>query len=294
MAMSSGAGQLRSVLAGDACVVAASVFDPLSARMAGALGQTVGVLGGSVASHVVLGAPDIILLTASELVDQCRRICRAEPSLALLVDADHGYGNALNVERTVEDLQQAGVAGVTIEDTLLPRAFGEGGPPLIDRREGVGKMLAALAGRGRGEAVVLGRTQAASSTSIDDAVDRLLAYQDAGVDALFVPGLRSMTDLDRLARAVERPLVLGGAAPALFKPDELAARGVRLWLWGHQPFTAAMATLFEAMRAARDGTLPADIAGAPMTRQLADLLRTEDYERRIRLWLSDSAEPHRD
>ena len=109
----------RRVLAGDACVYPASVFDPMSARMAESLGYDVGMLAGSIASATVLGAPDLVVLTLTEFAEQIRRITRAS-SLSLMVDADHGYGNALNVMRTVEELETAGVAALTIEDTLLP------------------------------------------------------------------------------------------------------------------------------------------------------------------------------
>src|SRR5687767_5307802 len=116
----------RHILAGNACLHPASVFDPMSARMAESLGFEVGMFAGSIASATVLGAPDLIVLTLTEFADQIRRITRAS-DLSLMVDADHGYGNALNVMRTVEELEAAGVSALTIEDTVLPKPFaGEG------------------------------------------------------------------------------------------------------------------------------------------------------------------------
>ena len=108
--------QFREVLGGDRCIHPASVYDPISSRFAKDLGFEVGMLAGSIASAAVLGAPGYVLLTLSELTQQVRRICRTE-SLPILVDADHGYVNALNVKRTVEELESAGVAAITIEDT---------------------------------------------------------------------------------------------------------------------------------------------------------------------------------
>lgn len=268
---------LRQVLAGDHCVTASSVFDPISAKIAHALGFEVGVMGGSVASHAVLGAPDLILITLTELVEQARRACRAAP-VRLIVDADHGYGNALNVMRTVEELQAAGVAGIAIEDTLLPRAFGSGpSPQLISPEEGVGKMTAALRARGGGPALILGRTNAASTTGVEDAIRRLKAYEDVGVDGLFVPGLRSRDELERIARELRLPLVLGGADPSLADPDFLAAHGVRVLLRGHQPFAAAVKALYDAMRAVSPAgtTSPLD-AHAPDA-LLRELLGTSRY-----------------
>src|SRR4051812_38948684 len=115
----------RALLAGNKCVHPGSVYDGLSARIAEDLGFELGMFAGSVASLTVLGAPDIAVLTLSEFAGQAYRICRAG-DLALLVDADHGYGNALSVRRTVEELETAGVAIMSIEDTLLPAAYGAG------------------------------------------------------------------------------------------------------------------------------------------------------------------------
>src|SRR5665213_3782361 len=112
------------VIHGSQCVHPGSVFDPISARIAEDLGFEVGMFAGSIASFTVLGAPDLVVLTLTEFADQIRRITRAG-GLPLLVDADHGYGNALNVMRTVQELETAGVAALTIEDTVLPRPFGE-------------------------------------------------------------------------------------------------------------------------------------------------------------------------
>src|SRR5689334_22819536 len=127
--------RFRAVLAGDSCVHPGSVFDPVSARIAEELGFEVGMFAGSIASFTVLGAPDLIVLTLTEFAAQAYRINRAG-GLPLMVDADHGYGNALNVMRTVQELETAGVAALTIEDTELPRRFGEAKPSLIPLEEG--------------------------------------------------------------------------------------------------------------------------------------------------------------
>src|ERR1700731_416343 len=181
---------LRSILSGSACVRPGSVYDAISIRIAEDVGFEGAMFGGSVASLAVLGDPDIALITLSELAEQMRRMCRAA-ALPVLVDADHGYGNALNVCRTVQELEAAGAAGLTIEDTLLPQAFGEPKTQLISLEEGVGKMKAALDGRGDPSLVVMARTGAAQVTSLDDAIARAKAYEATGVDALFVTGIKS-------------------------------------------------------------------------------------------------------
>src|SRR3974390_1527860 len=117
-------GALRAILSGSACIRPGSVYDATSIRIAEDLSFEVGMFGGSVASLAVLGDPDVALITLTEFAEQIRRMSRAS-SLPVLVDADHGYGNALNVRRTIEEVEVAGAAGLTIEDTLLPPAFGE-------------------------------------------------------------------------------------------------------------------------------------------------------------------------
>src|SRR6185437_14333259 len=122
--------RFRALLAGNRCVHTGPVYDAMSARIAEDLGFEVGIFSGSIGSMSVLGAPDIVVLTLTEFAAQANRVCRAG-NLALLVDADHGYGNALNVRRTVEELETSGVCALSIEDTLLPRAYGPSGTPTL-------------------------------------------------------------------------------------------------------------------------------------------------------------------
>src|SRR3954463_4069300 len=184
---------LRAILTGSSCVRPGSVYDATSIRIAEDLGFEVGMFGGSVASLAVLGDPDITLITLTELAEQMRRMSRAA-DLPVLVDADHGYGNALNVRRTVQELEAAGAAGLTIEDTLLPQAFGQTKTQLISLEEGVGKMKAALDARSDPSLVIIGRTGAAAVTSVDDTVRRARAYEATGVDALFFTGIKSRAE----------------------------------------------------------------------------------------------------
>src|SRR4051794_15909208 len=201
---------LRAILKGSLCIRAGSVYDPISVRIAEDLGFELGMFGGSVASLAILGDPDITLITLTELCEQMRRMSRAS-SLPVLVDADHGYGNALNVRRTVQELEAAGAAGLTIEDTLLPQAFGQAKAQLISLDEGVGKMKAALDGCGDPSLVVIGRTGAVSISGLDDAIARAKAYEAIGVDALFFTGIKNRNELEAISAATRLPLVLGGA-----------------------------------------------------------------------------------
>ncbi|MDP6350660.1 MAG: isocitrate lyase/PEP mutase family protein [Alphaproteobacteria bacterium] len=271
--------RFRAVLSGKDCVHPASVFDPVSARIAEDLGFEIGMLAGSVASMAVLGAPDLIVLTLTEFADQAHRIGRAA-NLPLLVDADHGYGNALNVMRTVEELENAGVAGLSIEDTALPTAHGAAGKPsLTSIEEGVGKIRAAVEARADANLVIAGRTSAPGLTDIADAVARAKAYQAAGADALFLVGLRSRDDLDAIAGEVTPPLIIGGVDPEMIERPYLASRGVRVCLQGHHPFAAAVQAIQDTMAALRDGTPPAKLANIAEKDLMGRITRREDYAR---------------
>jgi carboxyvinyl-carboxyphosphonate phosphorylmutase len=254
--------KLREILAGERSVLMASVFDPISARIAQDLGCEASLMGGSLASMAVLGAPDLIILTLTELAEQAYRCTRAS-AVPLVVDGDHGHGNALNVMRTVQEVEHAGAAAVSIEDTLLPRAFGStDAPQLVSIDEGVGKMKAAVAARGDSDFLILGRTGAATISSVVDAIARLQAYEATGVDALMLPGLRTREDLDRIAAATTLPLVVGGIPESMCDPEYLASRRGRLWTGGHHTFNVAVKALYDAMKAVHGGLPPPKLTGA--------------------------------
>jgi carboxyvinyl-carboxyphosphonate phosphorylmutase len=280
--------RLRALLAGPRCVFPASLHDPLSARLAQDLGFEMGMLAGSVASLAILGAPDLILLTLSEFAGLALRINRAT-ALPLLVDADHGYGNALNVRRTVEELEIAGVAALTIEDTLLPTPFGGVGETrLVSIEEGRGKMAAALAGRGDPALVVAARTGAMAVAGVDDTIARGRAYAALGVDALFLTGVRRRAELDAIAAAVPLPLMLGTLSPELEDADYLSARGVRIALQGHLPFMAALQAAESTLQALRAGTKPAAIANTATPDLLRRVTREADYRHAMAAFLGQA------
>ena len=273
----------RSILAGDQCVYPGSVFDPISARIAEDLGFEVGMFAGSIASGTVLGAPDLIVLTLTEFAQQIHRICRAG-DLSLMVDADHGYGNALNVMRTVEELETAGVAALTIEDTVLPRAFGAAGQEqLISLEEGVGKMTAALAARQDPALVVVGRTSALRASGIPDTIRRAKAYEQAGVDAIFLVGAQTKEEIEAVHAEVKIPLLLGGGGEDLDRKF-LAANGVRIALQGHLAFQAAVKAVYDTLKALREGVPPGDLESKLASSELmSQVTRRQDYSR----WTAD-------
>src|ERR1700746_1726629 len=275
---------LRSTLSGTSCIRPGSVYDAISIRIAEDLGFEVGMFGGSVASLAVLGDPDIALITLTELAEQVRRMSRAS-ALPVLVDADHGYGNALNVRRTVSELEAAGAAGLTIEDTLLPEVHGEARTQLISLEEGVGKMKAALDGRGDPSLVVIGRTGAASVTSLDDAIARARAYEASGVDALFFTGIRTKAELEAIAGATTLPIVLGGAPEAMSDLAYLRGQRVRMALQGHAPFAAATNAVYETLKALREGSPHKALKGLASAELMDRLTREADMKVRANEFL---------
>jgi carboxyvinyl-carboxyphosphonate phosphorylmutase len=269
----------RAMLSGENVIRPGSVYDPISARIAEDLGFELGLLGGSAASLTILGDPDLLLITLSELAEQARRICRAG-NIPVLVDADHGYGNALNVRRTVQELEAAGVAGLTIEDTLLPQAYGQAKPQLISLEEGVGKMKAALEGRLDLSLVIVGRTGAASITNIDDAVARAKAYEAAGVDALFFTGVKTRAELHAIASVTTLPIILGSFDGELSDTVFLGIHRVRVANQGHMPIAAATQAVYETLKALREGVSPKELKGLPSAELTNRVMREADVKAR--------------
>jgi len=275
---------LRSILSGGRCIRPGSVYDAISIRIAEDLGFEAGMFGGSVASLAVLGDPDIALITLTELAEQMRRMSRAS-ALPVLVDADHGYGNALNVRRTVQELETAGAGGLTIEDTLLPQAFGEPKAQLISLEEGAGKMKAALDGRGDPSLVVMARTGASSITSLGDAIERARVYEATGVDALFFTGIKTRAELEAISVATRLPIVLGGVPEEMNDLDYLADKRVRIALQGHAPFAAATQAVYETLKALREGTSPKQLKGLASSELTNRLTREAETRSRLAAFL---------
>jgi carboxyvinyl-carboxyphosphonate phosphorylmutase len=249
--------RLRAIFAGTQCLSPASVYDALSARVAQAVGYKIGMLAGSTASSTTLAAPDLIVLTLTEFADQVRRIMRA-CDLSLIVDADHGYGNALNAMRTVQELEHAGVSCMSIEDTVLPIPFGGSKESLTSIAEGEGKLRAAVAGRSDPSLIIAGRTSALKIEGVEGVLARVKAYSQTGVDAIFIVGLEKLDQLGAIHAATQLPIIIG-SAPASLKREDLAARGARIVLQGHQPVAAAVKALHACYSHLFNGGAPADL-----------------------------------
>ena len=264
--------QFRALLASSACYHTASVFDPMSARIAADLGFEVGILGGSVASLQVLAAPDFALITLSEFVEQATRIGLVA-RLPVIADADHGYGNALNVMRTVVELERAGVAALTLEDTLLPAQFGRKSTDLIGVDEGVGKIRAALEARVDPDLAIIARTHAVVF-ELDEVIRRTQAYQEAGADGICMVGVRDFEHLEVIAQNLSVPLMLVSYGnPSLRDDARLASLGVRIVVDGHAAYFAAIKATYDCLREQR-GIAASDLGATELTHKYT---QPEDY-----------------
>jgi carboxyvinyl-carboxyphosphonate phosphorylmutase len=269
--------RFRQILEGNDCITPATVFDPLSARMVEDLGGQVGMLAGSVAAMSILGAPDKMLITSSEFTDMALRICRAG-DLAVIADADHGYGNAMNVQRTIRELDHSGLAAITIEDTDLPQPFGSETTQLLDINEAVGKMRAAVSGRVNADLVILARTSAATINGRDDCIARIRAYEKTGVDGIALIGSRSLEDLTTLCATTDLPIMLGGIGSIAPKADDLAKMGARIYLRGHQPYLASLAATYSAIQQVLGQANPDDAPPVINSAILRQLTREDSYD----------------
>lgn len=267
---------LRAILTGEGSFHPAPVYDALSARMARDVGFEFAIMGGSMASIAVLGDPDLVLITLSELAEQVRRCSRAS-DIPLVIDADHGYGNALNVRRTVEELESAGAAGLTIEDTLLPIAYGAPRTQFISIEEGAGKMRAAVEARSDGDFAVMARLGSAPSAGLDDVIARAVAYEAAGVDALFFVGLKTRDEVKAVAAATRRPLALGISEGELADREFLAAHRVRFSLQGQAPLLAGLRATYDALRDLRSGVAAKDVKGQASANLHRQVMRDADH-----------------
>jgi methylisocitrate lyase len=225
----------------------AGVFDTLSAKLAQQVGFPTAFVSGYSVAATAIGEPDMGLLTQTEITDRARRICMSV-GMPIIVDADTGYGNPLNVYRTVQELIAAGAAGCFLEDQLWPKKCGHmQGKRVIEREEYVQKIRAAVAARGDRDFFIVARTDALAVAGMDEAVARILAAREAGADASFIEAPSSVEQLAEIGRRVPKPMVAnmieGGKTPVLPR-EQLAAMGFQLILY-------PLAGLFAAAKAIR-------------------------------------------
>ncbi|HQC99161.1 MAG TPA: isocitrate lyase/PEP mutase family protein [Aquabacterium sp.] len=248
--------QLQQQISSGRLVRAPGAYDSLSARLVEQAGFEAIYMTGFGATASRLGQPDIGLLTQTEMTTHARDMVRAV-GVPVIADADTGYGGPSNIARTVREYLQAGVAAIHLEDQVAPKRCGQmAGIKLIDAAENARRLRAALAARGSDPLLVIGRTDALPAIGIAEALDRARRYQDAGVDLVFVDGIKTVAEVEAVARGLPGPKVVsivdGNPSTALTTAD-LQAMGFAVVLY-------AVTTLFAATRAVQQAlaTLAAD------------------------------------
>ena len=210
------------------------IYDTLSAKIAEQVGFPMGFISGYSLAAATIGEPDFGLLTQTEVVERARAIC-ASVSIPIIVDADTGYGNPLNVFRTVELLIDAGAAGCFLEDQVWPKKCGHmRDKKVIDREEYLNKIQAAVDARQDNDFFIVARTDAEAVIGIDEAIERVIAARDIGADASFVEAPGSLDQLKKIGQKAPKPIVAnmieGGKTPVLSK-QELVELGFQLILY---------------------------------------------------------------
>ena len=288
--------RFRSILARRACVPAAPVFDPLSARIAEVQGWEVCKLSGSVAKFASLAVPDgIPLANMSDLADICQRISRAA-DVCLIVDADEGGGNALTVRRTVGDLEAAGVCAIEIEDNLIPARFPEPGQTvrrhaeMIPLAEQVGKLRAAVAARRDPATMIVARTSALDEEPLSEALERIRAYSETGAEALMFPNVpRGRADIEAVSKITRLPLfVLRLPREAEADAAWLTRHNVLIRYVGQAPYAMAVKAIYDGFAHLKEGGAPdalKDRLASPEILRAVD--RTEEFRKWQRDYLKD-------
>src|SRR3954470_20760857 len=256
--------RVQAILDEHKSIVFPGVYDTLSAKLAARAGFPMAFISGYSVAATAIGEPDLGLLTQTEIVEQARRVCRSV-EIPVIVDADTGYGNPLNVIRTVRELIDAGAAGCFLEDQQWQKKCGHmRGKRVIDREEYVDKIRAAVDARGATDFFIVARTDALAVAGLDEAIDRVTQARKAGADASFVEAPNSRDELAEIGRRAPAPIVANmiekGKTPVLPK-QQLAELGFHLILYplsGLFAAARALGSIYETIRT-QDTTLGADI-----------------------------------
>ncbi len=277
-ASASPAGRLRQVLAAPGLVVMPCCFDAHSAKLVARAGFPLTFMSGFAVSATRLGLPDTGLISYGEMLDQGRNICAAV-GIPVIGDGDTGYGNVLNVKRTVAGYAAAGFAAVMIEDQVAPKRCGHTrGKQVVERPEALSRIRAALDARDEGaDILILARTDARAALGLDEALARARDFEALGADIIFVEAPRSVDEMRAVAAATARPnlvnMVEQGDTPVL-PPDKLAALGFKIAAYPITLLSAATRAMEEALAALSDGREPANLASFSHLREVAGF---DDY-----------------
>ncbi|MEL7156461.1 MAG: oxaloacetate decarboxylase [Actinomycetota bacterium] len=274
---SDGPGALRALLDRPEPLLLPGCYDALGARLVEQAGFDAVYMTGFGTAASLLGRPDVGLLGLGEMVDNVRRVCAAVDR-PVVADADTGYGNPINVIRTVQEYERAGAAGLHIEDQVLPKRCGHmEGKAVIPTVEMVAKIEAAVAARTNPDLVLIARTDARAPHGLDDALDRARRFAEAGADVLFVEALTGEDEIELVAKELsDIPLVFnwaeGGKTPPL-SYQRMAELGFKLVLMPISTLLAATRAMQEVLASIKEAGSPADaLPGLPTFGQFTDLI----------------------
>ena len=270
----------RALLKKPAATLAGNIFDPLSARIAQVVGYDLLVLSGSVGKASNLAAPDTVVSTLPDVQDQIRRITR-NTDIPIMVDAEDGFGNAVNVWRCVRELEAAGVSGIEIEDNVVPREFGVEDAGLNPLETHVGKLKAAVAARTDPTTVIIART-ATWRADREHAIDRIKAYAATGAEAFMLTGVKSKADIEATHKAAPDIPITILAPPPGVKDDAAfcADNNVKIIMLGTPTYLVAVKSIYDTLKFLKDGgdaaELKAKQADAGLARQI---IRIDEFEK---------------
>ena len=263
--------RLRRLLQGEALVMAPGCFNALSALLIEQAGfPAIYITGAGLASNF-LGYPDIGLVSMAEVLVNARNIAQVT-SLPVICDVDTGFGNAINVIRTVREFEGAGVAGVQIEDQVMPKKCGHTeGKRLVSRAEMVQKIKAAVDSRRDPDFVIIARTDAIAVTGLGDALERARAYHEAGADVLFVEAPRTPEEMRTVTRMVQAPhlvnVVDGGGKTPVLPAKDLQAMGFKLAIYPVSLWTASIRAMQEVLAVLKEDGITSRYASRMATFQ---------------------------
>jgi 2-methylisocitrate lyase-like PEP mutase family enzyme len=258
------ADKLRKLLADPGVLVLPGCFDAMSARLIERAGYPGAFMGGFAVSAARIAMPDTGLISYSEMVDQGRNICAAV-DFPVIGDGDTGYGNAVNVQRTVQGYAQAGFACVMIEDQVAPKKCGHTqGKQIVGRDEAFGRVQAAVDARNGGsDILIMARTDANATDGMDEAIQRCQAFADIGADITFLEAPRDEDEMKRYCDDVEGPkmanMVEQGDTPFL-EPKKLADTGYKIIIYPISLMLAGLRAMEESLKSMQGGKRPDALA----------------------------------
>ena len=272
---------LRNLLTAESLALAPGAPDALTARLIESVGFPAVYMTGFGATATLTGCPDVGLLTQTEMTTHARNMVRAV-KVPVIADADTGYGGPANIERTVREYLQAGVAAIHIEDQAAPKRCGHmAGIKLVSVEEMTGRLKVAIEARGDGDLLIIGRTDGLAAVGRDEAIRRASRYREAGVDLVFVEAMKTIADAEAVAREVPGPLMISiveGHETTRLLPQDLKSLGYSLALYPLSPLFAATRAVSEVLRSLRrDGSTLAEAGRMATYAEFSEWVRLDHF-----------------